>query len=111
MKVKRKLRVWLLVGVIGIIALDSLLLSDRTQSNKGFINQVVASKGGEVILYRESHALLIGVSKYNHWPFLENIPQEMELLESALKKHGFHVQKHLDLTCTELKSTIENFIN
>jgi hypothetical protein len=108
-KKRWRLRLWGFVMGLGI--LGSFLPGAQTQSHKGFINQVVISKGEEVILYKESHALLIGVSKYKYWSSLENIPREMALLESALKNNGFHVQTHLDPTCIELKSTIENFIN
>ena len=71
----------------------------------------VEKNGKRIILYENSYALLIGVSDYKHWPDLNSVPTEMNLLESALKKHGFIIEKYLDPNSEVLKKTIENFIN
>ncbi len=64
-----------------------------------------------VVYYEGSFALLIGISKYRHWPNLENIPSELDRLELSLRALGFTVEKSLDLTGDMLKKTIEQFIN
>ena len=69
-------------------------------------------QGKQVGLYKESHALVIGVSDYKAgWPDLESIPGEIEQVEAALIKMGFNVKKVMDPDSEALKGAYENFIN
>ncbi len=62
-------------------------------------------------LYRESHALLLGVSNYERgWPELPSVPAELRLVENALKKRGFNVTHVVDPTSAGLEQAIERFI-
>ncbi|MCP4369052.1 MAG: caspase family protein [Deltaproteobacteria bacterium] len=68
-------------------------------------------KQSEVVLYKESHALLIGVSDYtNGWPDLNSIPGEMEDIEDALKQNGFRVEKVVNPNSTQLYTAFRDFI-
>ena len=77
------------------------------------INVVIKDRSGrEVGLYKESYALVIGVSKYTAgWPNLESVPGEIDRIEGALKKQGFAVVKVLNPTSIQLRTAFENFIN
>jgi formylglycine-generating enzyme required for sulfatase activity len=67
--------------------------------------------GDQVGLYRESHALLIGESRYTRgWPNLESVPRELDLLEAALKEEAFQVVKRLNLTGQALRDAFVQFI-
>lgn len=67
--------------------------------------------GKEVGLYRESHALLIGESRYTAgWPDLTAVPGELEKVEDMLQAQGFRVVKHLDLEGGDLRKAITDFI-
>jgi len=69
-------------------------------------------EGKEIQLYKESHALLIGVSDYtNGWPDLESIPGEMTTLEEALISQGFDVEKVLNPNSRQLSDAFENFVD
>jgi Caspase domain/TIR domain len=63
-------------------------------------------------LYKESHALLIGVSNYTAgWPNLESIPEEIEAVKRMLKAQGFNVIVHKDTNHVELKAAFQDFID
>ncbi|MBW2615332.1 MAG: SEL1-like repeat protein [Deltaproteobacteria bacterium] len=68
-------------------------------------------QGVEVGFYTGSYALLIGVSDYtDDWPDLERIPNEFQRVESALKKHGFQIDKVLNPTGDQMKKAFDLFI-
>lgn len=74
--------------------------------------KITDREGKQVGLYRESHALVIGVSDYiGGWPKLESVPYEVERVEQALLKQGFHVKKVIDPNSDTLVSAFETFID
>ncbi len=69
------------------------------------------SEQSEVVLYKESHALMIGVSDYtNGWPDLNSIPGEMEDIEVALWQNGFRVEKVVNPNSAQLYTAFRDFI-
>lgn len=76
--------------------------------------QVVSIKdkaGNQVGLYKESHALIIGVSNYtNGWPVLPGVLKDVELVKQALKQQGFNVVVVKDPNRRELEDAFQNFI-
>lgn len=88
-----------------------LLTLDVFASSRGLI---IKTQENEIIQmpYKESHALLVGVSDYtNGWPDLESIPSELKEVEKSLKKQGFTVDLVLNPKGHELFRSFENFIN
>ncbi len=73
----------------------------------------VRLSGGQVLkLYGESHALLIGVSRYTAgWQSLESVPGELDRVEKALKRQGFQVEQSRDPGAKALRDAVESFIN
>lgn len=71
----------------------------------------VTENGQEIKLYKESHALLVGASRYEQWGALPSIPGELDNLETALESHNFNVERLVDPNAERLKSGIEDFIN
>lgn len=73
---------------------------------------VIDSKGNQVVLYKESHALIIGISEYSSgWPMLPGVQKDIEQVEFALKKNGFEAVVLRNPSHDVLKKAIENFIN
>jgi len=73
---------------------------------------VPASKEYIKKLYTESHALIIGVSKYKKgWQTLPSVLNEVDDVDKALKDQGFNVIKIINPSCNELKNAFEDFIN
>jgi hypothetical protein len=70
------------------------------------------SSGREIELYKDSYALLIGVSDYTAgWPDLESIPGELAAVEKVLRIFGFNVVTHLNTNRSKLEDAFQDFIN
>jgi WD40 repeat protein len=70
-------------------------------------------KGGNAVgFYRESHALLIGVSDYTGgWPRLPGVKKDVKLVREALQEQGFNVVLVRDPNRKQLIAAIEDFIH
>ena len=98
-------------GLISIFSLFLPLLSSAAQT-KGIKVVIKDTSGREVGLYKDSYALLIGVSNYTAgWPKLESVPDEINRVEAALKDQGFLVVKVLDPSSEQLENAFEDFID
>ena len=65
---------------------------------------------GEVNLYGESYALVIGINNYTHgWPRLSGAVSDAKLVAAELLKKGFNVTLKTNLDSKELKKTFEEF--
>lgn len=75
-------------------------------------NVIIKNKSGEdVSLYKESHALVIGVSSYtNGWPALPGVKDDIKSVRIALEKRGFDVVTVLNPDTKRLDSAFEGFI-
>jgi hypothetical protein len=68
-------------------------------------------EGKETRLYKESFALLIGVSDYvNGWPKLPRVRKDIEEVRNALEKHGFITTVVMDPDRIQLVQAYEEFI-
>ena len=68
--------------------------------------------GNQVLLYQESHALLVGVSEYTQgWPNLPGVREDISKVKIALEDKGFHTVIVMNPTRIELIGSIEKFIN
>jgi hypothetical protein len=67
--------------------------------------------GREVSLYKESHALLIGISEYdNGWDDLSGVKEDIPAVKRALESHSFEVEVEENLTGRQLEAAIKTFI-
>ena len=76
----------------------------------GLVRYVQDGKVRETGLYDSSHALVIGMSKYEFWPQLKGPEQDVREVKDVLVEHGFDVSLKMDLKSDELKKTIEDFV-
>ncbi len=92
-----------------LLAMCSLAIGDT----RGLKISVKDPQGQSIELYSESHALLIGASRYQdpQWPDIESIPGELKQVEEILRAQGFSVQTHLDPTKRQLKDHFADFID
>ena len=96
---------------IAILIAFPPFLSSGAQT-KGIKVVIKDTSGRKIALYKGSHALLIGISDYTAgWPKLESVPHEINKVEAALKKRGFHVVKVMNPTSDELNEAFEDFID
>ena len=82
-------------------------------NNRTILPMEIKTTAGEKIgSYKESHALVIGVSDYTAgWSDLESIPGEILKLETTLKNQGFSVTKVMDPNSKQLKKSFRDFID
>ena len=95
-----------------LVALLALVTNAFAQGDGRGIQFSITDGSGRVVGgYRQSYALLIGVSDYTAgWPDLESVPSEMKQVESVLTAQGFKVTKRLDLDARAMKGEFEEFI-
>ena len=66
----------------------------------------------KIQLYSQSHALVIGVSKYQDsaWGQLDSVPRDVREVKKALEGQGFNVETILNPTKERMNDRIEQFI-
>jgi len=67
--------------------------------------------GDNAALYRESWALVIGVSDYISWPRLPGVKKDIPRVKEVLEEHGFRVETLMNLDSERLKRAFDDFIN
>ena len=79
----------IIINTIIFLLISFLSFSQQNRSFK-IINLEIDGKTTE--LYKQSHALVIGVSDYtNGWPDLPGVIQDVEEIQSTLEQHDFNV--------------------
>ncbi len=69
------------------------------------------ANGKEVIVYQESHALVIWAGDYKNWGKLNNLQYEAKEVVTALQKQGFQVREIPNPNRTKLSNGIKDFID
>jgi len=84
-----------------------------SQEDRGFKSIVINGPDGhEIDLYKESYALLIGVSNYaKGWPDLRGVRKDIEAFSEVLRRQDFHVVIVEDPTYDQLIHSFSAFIN
>ena len=72
--------------------------------------RIVAKSGESVYLYKNYHALVIGVSDYQKWPKLPNALSDAKEVATKLKELGFEVKLVLDPTSQQMKTALNVMI-
>lgn len=99
----RKTGALLVLVLIGI----ALLVSNQGEAVSRGI-QVVAKGGKQLYLYKDYHALVVGVSDYDKWPDLPNAVKDAQEVSSALKRLGVKVTLVSNPTSQELKDALND---
>jgi len=96
--------------IVSFLVLGSFSTSAQTSGVSKLELQI--PNGDKVEIYSESHALIIGVSKYQDiaWAELESVPSDLREIKKALDKHGFNVETILNPTKQDMDDEIEQFI-
>lgn len=97
-----------------VFCLILFLIPSLCLASRGIFLDIKKPGGGteSIPLYKESHALLVGVSDYtNGWPDLNSVPGEINELEAALNGQGFKVTKVLNPDKDQLTDAYEDFID
>ncbi|MBT8406251.1 MAG: DUF1566 domain-containing protein [Deltaproteobacteria bacterium] len=70
--------------------------------------QVFSKKGQSLYLYKDYHAVVIGVSDYDHWPTLSNAVKDAQEVFEALKLLGFEVNLVTNPTYQQLRKVLND---
>ena len=96
-----------IIFLICILCCQILLSQEKGRGKVFFLLDTVTTE-----LYRDSYALIIGISEYtNGWPRLNGVSKDIQLVGDALESHGFHTVIAENQTRTELDRTLGEFIN
>ena len=67
-----------------------LVLNAGANSSRGIRVEIQTATGEKITLYKESHALLIGVSGYTEgWPKLPGVKADIAAVRVLLENNGF----------------------
>ena len=72
--------------------------------------RVTAKKGQSLYLYKDYHALVVGISNYEKWPDLPNATKDAKEVASRLKDIGFEVNLALDSSAKELRKALSDVV-
>ena len=70
--------------------------------------QVIPRKGQPMYLYKDYHALVVGVSDYEYWPDLPGAVRDAREVASSLKEIGFKVKLLLNSTSSQLRKAFND---
>jgi uncharacterized caspase-like protein len=71
---------------------------------------VTAKKGQSLYLYKDYHALVVGISEYEKWPDLPSAAKDAREVASRLKEIGFEVKLALDPSAKELRKVLSSIV-
>jgi uncharacterized caspase-like protein len=86
----------------------SLISSHLFATTRGI--KVTAKQGQSLYLYKDYHAMVVGISNYEKWPKLPNAVNDAKEIASKLRKFGFEVKVVLDPTYQEMKTTLNEMV-
>lgn len=101
MKIAYALLCWVLLSV---------LMSSAAHGQYDIPLKDRSGKQVDVLSYKESHALVVGISDYTSWPMLPGAKGDVEKVSRALEKNGFQVVRKVNLDHTELETAFRAFI-
>src|ERR1700733_12237431 len=114
----RRLSVFYMVMVttLGYLGLHGAVRAQKTSGpqdapRRALVQDVSSEHAGHEWLYKESHALVIGVSKYDNYPPLPGVDKDIQAVSDALEKGGFKVERLSNPTHDELDKAILSFIS
>jgi len=95
---------YLFVGFLSLFFFSLPL--DLLATRRGI--RVVSKQGQPLYLYKDYHALVIGVSDYSQWPKLPNAAEDAQEVAAKLKEMGFTVRLVVDPNARQLKMALAN---
>jgi flagellar biosynthesis GTPase FlhF len=104
----KKLLIYFFLFLLPTTLMSSSTSIASTPGIPGF--NVVTRHGEKISIYKDYHALVMGVGSYKKWPELGNSVSDAKEVAASLKNLGFHVKLVLDPTYTEMKSALKEMI-
>ena len=100
------------ISIIPLLLLTVFVIAFIIPMRGGTVSRgirIVAKSGESLYLYKDYHALVVGVGDYTQgWPDLPGAIKDAREVASSLKELGFTVKLVLDPTSSQLKSALNN---
>ena len=104
----KKITLFLLFGILCVALVLSIFDELFWRPDKQIS---VYTETGEIALYNESYALVVGNGSYtNGWAPLDGVLRDVTEVATVLKKHGFTVALKTNLTKADFETAFEAFI-
>ena len=71
---------------------------------------ITSKQGQSLYLYKDYHALVVGITHYEKWPDLPNAVKDAKEVANKLEQLGFEVKRVLDPTSREMKSALTEVV-
>ena len=104
----KKLLIYVFLFLLPATLMSSSTSIAATPGIPGF--KVVTRHGEKINIYKDYHALVMGVGSYKKWPELANAVSDAKEVATSLKNLGFHVKLVLDPTYKEMKSALKEMM-
>ena len=101
----RKFHFFTLMALIIVIL---ILGGGVLATNRGI--SVISKQGESLHLYKDYHALVVGISNYERWPKLPNAVKDAKEVGAKLREMGFAVKLVLDPTSREMKTVLSEMV-
>ena len=100
-------RIMMLYFCLYLVAAGDLF----SQTDRGMKAITVRTRTGEIQLYKDSYALVVGNGTYtNGWDPLEGALKDVKEVETVLKEHGFNITLKTDLTEVGFRRAFAEFV-
>ena len=101
-----------IIFILVAVALQMAYGQITEAASKGIKRDISAqtAQGENIYLYKDYHALVIGVGEYQHWPSLQFAARDAAEIAGRLESLGFMVTKVIDPTAAELRRALENLV-
>ena len=103
-RITHKHILFILILVISLLPIHSEIKA----TTRGI--HAVSQEGQNLFLYKDYHALVIGVSNYDHWPKLPHADDDAREVADKLKKLGYGVDLILDPAHKELRDALNRLV-
>lgn len=102
--------IFVIVVLLQLIG-PATIVVEAQQETRGARLKIESQDNGEIELYEESHALLIGVINYAPgWKRLPGVEKDLIDIRQVLERHGFKVKVLMDPTRDKYDQAIREFI-
>ena len=96
----------LVIAALSVLIVSVLSPASLSASQRGI--RIVPTSGKSLYLYKDYHALIVGVSDYDKWPDLPNAVTDAREVSQTLKRLGFDVKVVSNPTSRELKGALND---
>ena len=90
------------------VLLSLVILQISFAATRGI--RVTSKQGEDIFLYKDYHALVVGISDYDRWPDLPNAEKDAKEVASRLMEMGFTVRLAVNPTSQEMRLRLNELV-